>query len=336
MFEKLLKELKQMEGMRIAVPIEADEDGYYDKECPSEVCSYQFKVHAEDWANNFKDESVYCPLCGHNAPADNFWTTEQVKMAEKQAINYVEGRLGTALRQSAQDFNRSYGNKGFLKIQMQIKGTNRNSYILPIPAMRELEQKIECPECGSRYSVLGSAFFCPCCGHNSVKETFHNSIRKIETSIKNLILIKKAVSEISSDEAETTSKCLIETGLLNGVTAFQHYCIRVYNEQRNINKKVELNAFQRLELGGDYWKELFNESYEDWLSKQEYNKLKILFQKRHLLAHCDGFVDEKYIEKSGDKNYKPGQKIVVKENDVLELISIIKKIVAKIRENLGV
>ena len=44
----------------------------------------------------------------------------------------------------------------------------------------------------------------------------------------------------------------------------------------------------------------------------ELNELNILYQKRHLLAHNEGMVDESYIKKSGDQFYKVGQKIVVK------------------------
>jgi len=80
---------------------------------------------------------------------------------------------------------------------------------------------------------------------------------------------------------------------------------------------------------------LFNESYQDWLSKNEYQELNILFQKRHLLAHSEGIVDEKYIQKSGDSNYKIGQKIVVKEKDIKTIVTLINKIVNEIRIKIG-
>ncbi len=64
MFEETIRQLKKLEDThKISVPIEADEEGYLDKECPSEDCLFQFKVHAEDLANLFKDEAVFCPLC---------------------------------------------------------------------------------------------------------------------------------------------------------------------------------------------------------------------------------------------------------------------------------
>jgi hypothetical protein len=60
-----------------------------------------------------------------------------------------------------------------------------------------------------------------------------------------------------------------------------------------------------------------------------------LFQRRHLLSHSEGLVDEKYLKRADDLTYKLGQRIVVKENDVNELLKLIRKIVVKIREKKG-
>src|SRR5690606_3118709 len=95
--------------------------------------------------------------------------------------------------------------------------------------------------------------------------------------------------------------------------------------------KIKFNAFQNLEIGAEYWFDLYNETYSNWIDNDEYFNLNLLFQKRHLLSHTEGIVDGKYIEKSGDSNYKVGQRIIVKENDVLQLIEIIQKIVKQIR-----
>lgn len=63
MFEDLIKEMERMDGQSVSVPIESDEKGYIDKQCPSEDCEFIFKVNRDDWSNIFKDEAVWCPLC---------------------------------------------------------------------------------------------------------------------------------------------------------------------------------------------------------------------------------------------------------------------------------
>jgi len=335
MFKKLLRDLEKLKSIQVCIPIETDEDGYYDKECPSEDCLFQFKVLAEDWQDKFKDESVFCPLCGHNEPADNFWTTEQLENGKEQAYKQYKSKLNKAFAENAQEFNRSQTKGGFLTMKMEFKGSTSSTFILPIAAKNELELKIVCSNCSSRYSVLGSAFFCPCCGYNSVIETFDNSIKKIESKIKNIETIRKAVSVISADEAELTVRSLIESGLSDGVVAFQRFCEKMYRENQKTDKKIKFNAFQSLEIGAEYWDKLLGESYRDWLTDIEFIQLYILIQKRHLLAHCEGIVDEKYFEKSGDKTYKVGQRIVIKGKDVLKLVSLIKKLVDNIKTKIG-
>src|SRR5690606_21225161 len=98
------------------------------------------------------------------------------------------------------------------------------------------------------------------------------------------------------------------------------------------DKKFKMNAFQNLEIGGDLWKESFGSTYTDWLSNAEFSRLVALFQRRHLLAHTEGIVDQKYLEKSGDNNCKVGQRISIKEKDVLELIGLICIITDEIKK----
>ena len=54
--------------------------------------------------------------------------------------------------------------------------------------------------------------------------------------------------------------------------------------------------------------------------------MNLLFQRRHLIEHNNGMVDQRYIDKSGDNSYAVGQRLVVKESDPQTLLAIIKKL----------
>ena len=331
MFEKLLRQLNEIEGKKVSIPIETDENGFLDKECPDEECMFIFKVHKDDWINIFKDESVFCPLCGKNSTSDTFWTTEQINNAKKQATEFIRGEIHKAIKDDSKIFNNKQSRKGFISISMNVKGHTPQKLIIPIPSEEIFEQKIKCEKCESRYSVIGSAFFCPCCGHNSVEQTFQNTINKIESSINNIPTIRKALDEISKDESDNTCKTLIEKCLLDSVVAFQRYCDIMYLKHKDCKTKIPFNAFQKLDVGIDLWHNILNESYKDWLAEIEYERLNILFQRRHLLQHTEGIVDEKYIIKSLDEKYKVGQRIIVKEKDAIELLNYIKTLTNQIR-----
>jgi len=106
----------------------------------------------------------------------------------------------------------------------------------------------------------------------------------------------------------------------------------LYSKHKNSKSKIPFNAFQKLDVGGELWQEILNESYTDWLTETGYKRLNILFQRRHLLQHTEGIVDEKYITKSSDNKYKAGRRIVVKEKDAIELVSYIKILTNEIRK----
>lgn len=332
MFEKLLRELADLNGKKIGIPIETDEDGFIDKECPDQECMFGFKVHKEDWKNIFKDESVFCPMCGNESTSDSFWTTEQLRNANRQAGEYIQGKIHNAMKEDARNFNSRQRKGGWISMSMSVTGHTPQKIILPIPSQEIFDHKIKCEKCESRYSVIGSAFFCPGCGHNSVEQTFNNTINKIESSINNIPTIRKALNEISKDESENTCQTLIEKCFLDSVVAFQRYSDVMYKKHKNSKSKIPFNAFQKIDVGGELWQALFNESYKDWLTEIEFARFTILFQRRHLLQHTEGIVDEKYITNSSDTKYKIGQRIVVKERDALELVGYVKTITSEIRD----
>lgn len=333
MFKRLIEELKDLERTKqIFVPIEVDKDGYFDSQCPNEECLFQFKVDESDWENLFNDEKVFCPLCRHEAKSNSWFTTEQIEQAQEEVVKHVHGRIDKALEQGARDFNSEQPRNAFIKMSVKVTGTKPMHYIMPIPAMEEMQLKIQCKVCNAKYAVIGSAFFCPNCGHNSAEETFDNSLKKIQDKIKNIPIIRQAVKTVSKDEAETTCRSLIESSLGECVVAFQRFSEVIFTT-RAPEKNVKLNAFQNIEIGGTYWKEILGETYEDWLTVNELIRLNLLFQKRHLLAHTEGIVDQKYIEKTNDNSYKIGQRIVIKEKDVTELIGLIEKLVNRLRKS---
>jgi uncharacterized Zn finger protein (UPF0148 family) len=331
MFDRLIREFKELEQIKqISVPIEADEDGFLDKECPNDDCLFQFKVDEKDWESLFKDEKVFCPFCRHEAKVGDWFTTEQIELAKEQAINHIYSRIDKAIELGARDFNLKQPTNTFVKMSIKVAGTKMMNYILPVPSKEEMQSKIQCKVCNTKYAVIGSAFFCPCCGHNSVNETFDNSLKKIQDKIKNIPIIRQAVETVSKDEAENTCRSLLETSLGECIVAFQRFC-ELNFKNREPQKSVKFNAFQNIEIGATYWKDILGETYSDWLTVDEMLKLNQLFQKRHLLAHTEGIVDQKYSDKTNDNSYKVGQRIVIKEKDVIELISLIEKLVVKIK-----
>lgn len=324
MFEELLKILDEFkDGYSVPIEILADNDGYLDRECPKEDCLSKFKINEHDWKNKVSDEKVYCPFCGHEAPANEWWVTEHIETGREQVIQGVEGIIGKALEKDAENFNKK-SSKGMFSMSMKFTGAT-NEIRLPIDALEEMEQKICCDECGTRYAVIGSAFYCPCCGNNSAKQTFFNTINKVNAKMTNLEKIRITISGYSKDEASRTCASLIESSIPDLVVAMQRLCECVYPQIEGA-KQVKKNVFQRLDEGNKLWEELVGKGYIDWIGPSDYELLKKCFQQRHVLQHKDGIVDFDYINKSGDCSYKEGQHLIIKKADIIIFANIVTNI----------
>ncbi|MFA7124069.1 MAG: hypothetical protein WC212_08520 [Candidatus Delongbacteria bacterium] len=334
MFENLIKNLENLNGKEISVPILSDSEGYYDRECPDEECKYLFKVKSDDWENIVDDGAVYCPLCGIKSTKSHFATTSQLEFARKQAGAYISGIIHNSLVEGAKDFNRRQNRNDFISLSMKVTGQKRSTAILPVPAKDVFERKVICEKCNCNYAVVGSAFFCPFCGHNSVENTFDNSIATTEASIKYIPTIRDFLSKMNKDESEMTCRSIIEKSLCDCVTALQRYCEVSYRRHPSAIEKVPFNAFQKIDTGSKLWKDLLGQSYQDWLKSDEFTRFGVLFQRRHLLQHAEGFVDQLYLDKTKDHKYALGQRVIVKEADVLELSGYVKTIVNEIKKRI--
>lgn len=324
MFKNLLKEIKETSQMRIT--IDTDANGYVDKQCPNTECEFIFKVHKEDGSTIIKAEAMWCPMCGHMAEERQWFTIDQIEQARSEALTVLQGRINQALHEDARQFNRTQPRNSFVKMSMKASAGASRTYALPIAASEVMQLEICCDSCKLRFAVIGAAYFCPGCGANSVERMFQNSLRKIRAKKDNLDLVRTAFESVDKkDDGELTCRSLVETCLQDGVTAFQKYCDRLYSSVPDL-APAPFNAFQRLRQGSELWKAATGVGYEDLLSEAQMAQLTKLFQKRHLLAHSEGVVDDKYIRESGDSAYKAGQRIGVSEAEIDTLVDYLCKL----------
>ena len=332
MFENLIKALDNLSKTdKLTFTIEPDEQGYIDHECPDDRCLFRFKVKP---GTGLMDDTRpwTCPMCGHKAPASSFYTTDQIEEAQRLAVQRIEGVFDQAMRRDAEDFNRRQPRNGFLKMSMQVTGTRAFQRLdVPIGASEAMQLQIACDQCSAEYAVVGSAFFCPGCGHSSAARVFDDALRKIAAKRDHIPDVRAAITAAAGkDEAELVARSLMESCLTDGVVAFQRFCEVTYRRIPG-QQDPPFNAFQRLVDGSKLWRVAVGQGYEDWIAPPDYVALKLLFQRRHLLAHSDGVVDQKYLSNTGDATYKEGQRIVVTAGDVELMLRVLSGLGAAIR-----
>ncbi|OLP15942.1 hypothetical protein BST81_23750 [Leptolyngbya sp. 'hensonii'] len=328
MFDDVIRKLKRLEhGVQVSIQLELDDNGYLDRVCPSNECKTHFKVFFQDWRDIVRDEEVFCPLCRHDAKATEWNTPKQDEYIKNSAYAYVQQQLGEAFQSDARRFNRSQNRNSFIKMSMSYKP---GSVSIPIPASATevMTQEFQCDECKCRYSSIGAAFFCPSCGHNSVLETFSNSLQTVKETLAAIPVIRTALEESTNKNvAEDSIRHICENGLVKIVSSFQRYAEACFQKLPNSGSfSIRRNLFQSLSESDAIWRSATGTGYTDILDSTEYQSLLVYFQQRHVLSHLDGIVDQQYIDRSNDCRFDVGQRLIVTESGVVQLATVIEKL----------
>jgi len=300
-------------GNSISVRIQPDEDGFTGRECPNPECEGYFKI---EFGTGLKGENMpcHCPYCGHTASHDHFWTKEQVEYAQSVALR----QLTDAFQKDLKKLEFDHKPRGPLGIGFSLKV--KPGHLPPIRYYREkrLETEVVCSNCTLRYAVYGVFAFCPDCG-------LHNSLQILS---KNLELVIKMLDMAMTTEVDLATR-LIENALEDCVSAFDGFgreICRIHANKLVDPIRAEKVSFQNLEGAQRSLSELFNIDLTAGLAGDEWTIAVQGFQKRHLLAHKMGVVDEEYIRKTGDKRAVVGRKVTIGADEVRGLVRILDQL----------
>ena len=192
------------------------------------------------------------------------------------------------------------------------------------------EVRTTCESCGCRYSYVGAAYFCPTCGANSASHTFAQTLNTIRAAAG---LSQTLRNTLGPDEAEVMIRTLLEKAVQDTVMSFQRLNEQLY--ERKSGKTARRNAFQNLHAGSDLWKAEIGHAYVDLIGQAKLDQLKVYFQQRHLLAHQQGIVDQHYIDRSGDRTYAVGQRLLIQDSRVREFADLIEELSSELTKKVS-
>lgn len=292
---------------QFSISIPSDETGMIGRECPERSCESYFKIQPGTGLKG-DDLPCHCPYCGHKAGQDKFFTKAQIKYAESVVLNKVTGALLKDLK--SLEFNKKPRGGFGIGISMKVSGT-----AAPVRRYREedLETEVVCDRCTLRYMIYGVFGFCPdCC--------VHYSLQILE---KNFDLIEKLLTIAETQEASIAQQ-LIENALEDCVSAFDGFgreTCRVIGKKAVNSKSTAEIRFQNVKGAAEKVFEEFDVSFSDAVDSAHWIKIQQAFQKRHLLAHMMGVVDEAYQKATGVSATSIGKKVSISRGDIHELLS---------------
>ena len=128
--------------------------------------------------------------------------------------------------------------------------------------------------------------------------------------------------EMATREEKAVAERLIENALEDCVSTFDGFgrelCRIHANKARNPSKAERMN-FQNLEAARKRFLDLFGFDLSAEVARDEWRAAVVAFQKRHLIAHRFGVVDQDYMDKTGDFGAVVGRKVTVDVDEVKRL-----------------
>ena len=189
---------------------------------------------------------------------------------------------------------------------------------LTLEQRKVLATHIDCQSCGADYTVYEVFESCVACQEEQNHHIF----------TKNLELVTKQL-ELAQTITTDLSRLLTENSLVDLVSSFDGFARRLTDKSKDKASKpdkVSYLSFQNLKKARKDVKQLFSFDLSTPLEQERWYSANDSFQKRHLLTHNLGLVDEVYIEKSKNKTAVLGERVAIDQaevNDLIEDVSIL-------------
>ena len=294
-------------NMKASVQIKPDEEGYLGRECPD--CGRYFKIVLGTGLKN--TSALHCPYCGKRDEPRQFTTKEQLDYARSVAMRQFSGEIHRMLKQH---FEGPIGpQNGFIRLSMHVK--QGSSIRIKNYKEKDLETKVTCLNCTLKFAVYGVFGFCPDCAE-------HNSLAVLDASLH---VIEKVLAIADAQDHDVREK-LIENAIEDAVSAFDGFgreSLRVASAKTGQNFAC---SFQNLERAKDAVLTRYGFDIAGVLSPEDWAAAIRAFQKRHLLAHTMGVVDQAYVSATGDTSIPIGHKTQIAVGEVRQLLPTIHKI----------
>jgi hypothetical protein len=269
-----------------------------------------------------RSKQTVCPYSGTVAEDQAFVHPDDIKaaveMVKHDAVQDIQDALSEILKNA---FKGGGSNKSFIKVTTNVK--HKTPKPKPRFARQDLMRELVCDHCGRDYGVFAIGLFCPDCGAPNLRLHF---LRETEL-VKDQVALAE---EIAGDKEELAYR-LLGNAHEDVLTAFEATIKTVYlygksSAGANPLPKVG-NDFQNVDKAAKRFEELSLNPFTG-LSDEEIDALRLNIQRRHVIGHNLGVVDEKFASHENDA--KIGETL----NIVGEEINLFAKLSQKVIDNL--
>jgi hypothetical protein len=314
--------------MELSIPLPRTPDGRIYRFSPNEQayprhfvlgeCPPAFVVTNEArkrMKQNPRSPQTVCPYSGMVADDDEFHHPEDVKAAHKMVEHAAMADVERAVNDMLGGWERAFSNNKFIKVTRTGRSSPR-----PRPRFyrRDLLRELVCDHCGRDYGVFAIGLFCPDCGAPNLRLHF---AREVE-----LVSQQADLADTQQGKEELAYRLMgnAHEDVLTAFEATQKAVYRYGITQQGLGPKPVKNEFQNVEAAQRRFAELGIDPYIV-LTADELEALKLNIQKRHIIGHNLGVMDEKFADHASDARL--GETMHLVGEDIRAFATLVQRVV---------
>jgi hypothetical protein len=283
----------------VPVMIASDEEGFFGRQCPS--CKGYFRSQSAP-------DPGTCPYCGLLTSNIGFTTPAQIKFISefikvfREVIEKKEDRS--------------------INIDQILKNVPENKSHFAYSETRQQTQ-IKCKSCQVKTDIFGLHGFCHYCGKRNTFDVLIESLSGYQERIDHPRFNEKERDKRDKEWREVITGC---------VSDFEAFCRDLRDEMLKMpmvakrRKRLSDLNFQQPIGAANALKEMFDFDLLKNLSADDADFIIKQFNRRHILSHNGGVVDQEYIDKSGDQTVKLGEKIRIKSSNAVTMVKLVRSL----------
>jgi hypothetical protein len=274
----------------------ADKTGLWGRSCPK--CKSYFRTDGIE-------RYMFCPYCDCHAPAATFTTENQLAFLNRQR----------------ELWNVAFEGGDNVTIDLDGIGSelpqNRPSWT---PREQQQQFHFVCEKCRAKSDVLGEYASCPKCSYRNSLVVFERHWEALDTEFRQAEAGLKERHERERKWGDLLPRFVSTFEAMAADVRAQLLKFPMTTKRR---KEVENLSFQRIREAEEALRTWFGMEIFKGLRVEDGEFLNREFNRRHLLIHKAGRVDEEYIQKTGDDSVKINQTIRVRSNEITRLSGLI-------------
>ncbi|HTF61796.1 MAG TPA: hypothetical protein VK638_03690 [Edaphobacter sp.] len=295
--------------------MQSDEQGMWGRNCP--YCQKYFRTKHIMGA-------TYCPYCSQAAPDLGFISKEQ--------RNYL-----TAFYDA---FARAFLNKESTSLAIEAITDN-------LPAWHYSEEKqqrhfiCQIDGCDTETDILGEYGFCPRCGHTNARTLFCDWM---DRELARIDTVKEAIGDRQEREAVWEKMTINAVSRLEALGRHLRRKLLSYPLTRPRRRQIERLSFQQPVAADESLKMWFGIGLIEWIGNHarpprklqdaEIFFIKKMVQRRHILIHNGGIVDQDYLDLSGDDTVRLDERISIRSREAKRFLQNVREMGLNLLDNI--